>query len=228
MQNTLTLEVRDQQLELLPAKAVWWAAERTLFVADTHFGKAATFRRFGIPVPGGTTAVMLHRLSQLIENYGASRLVVLGDFVHSYRGRDASYEADLIAWRQQHSQLQLSLVAGNHDRGHDGLFAAMKMELLEEPAPHGPFAFCHFHQANEEDGRFALAGHIHPGVRLPGSAAGEKIPCFWVTEEFMVLPAFGEFTGCETVRPAADDRVFAVADGEVTQLPQIVVSNGRR
>ena len=31
-------------LALLPQRAVWRAADRTLFVADVHIGKAASFR----------------------------------------------------------------------------------------------------------------------------------------------------------------------------------------
>ena len=46
-------------LWLLPQRAVWWPAARTAFVADVHFGKAATFRRAGQPVPHGTTAANL-------------------------------------------------------------------------------------------------------------------------------------------------------------------------
>ena len=49
------VEAGGVTLELLPQKAAWWAAERTLLIADAHIGKAVSFRRLGVPVPPGTT-----------------------------------------------------------------------------------------------------------------------------------------------------------------------------
>jgi metallophosphoesterase superfamily enzyme len=38
--------------------------KRTLFVADVHFGKAAAFRAGGVPLPRGSTATDLERLTR--------------------------------------------------------------------------------------------------------------------------------------------------------------------
>ena len=53
-------------LWLLPGRAVWWPEARSLFVADVHFGKAASFRHAGQPVPTGTTADNIARLDVLL------------------------------------------------------------------------------------------------------------------------------------------------------------------
>ena len=59
--------VQGETLWLLPQRAVYWPRAGALIVADVHFGKAATFRAGGIPVPGGTTAEMLRRLSVALD-----------------------------------------------------------------------------------------------------------------------------------------------------------------
>jgi metallophosphoesterase superfamily enzyme len=46
--------VMGERFVLLPEKAAFWPAMKTLFVADFHLGKAASFRRAGIPLPPGT------------------------------------------------------------------------------------------------------------------------------------------------------------------------------
>ncbi|MFA6207430.1 MAG: DEAD/DEAH box helicase, partial [Methylocystis sp.] len=46
---------------LLPQRAVWRVETRTLFIADAHLGKAATFRALGQPAPKGTTRDNLDR-----------------------------------------------------------------------------------------------------------------------------------------------------------------------
>ena len=73
-------------LQLLPQRALWWPAARMVLVADVHFGKAATFRRAGQPVPHGTTADNLARLDALLAATGADHLVFLGDFLHARSG----------------------------------------------------------------------------------------------------------------------------------------------
>jgi metallophosphoesterase superfamily enzyme len=65
-------------------------------------------------------------------------------------------------------------------------------------------------------GGYALAGHIHPAVRLTERGGQSlRLPCFWFGARVGVLPAFGAFTGSARVRPRAGDQVFVVADGEV-------------
>ena len=65
-------------LQLLPQRALWWPAARMVMVADVHFGKAATFRRAGQPVPHGTTADNLARLDAVLAATGADHLELLG------------------------------------------------------------------------------------------------------------------------------------------------------
>ncbi|HUP30403.1 MAG TPA: DEAD/DEAH box helicase, partial [Usitatibacter sp.] len=75
------------------------------------------------------------------------------------------------------------------------------------------------HEPGPSRGGYALAGHIHPAVRL--SASGEKplrLPCFWFGARYGVLPAFGAFTGNAEVLPRRGDQVFVIAEQEVLQV----------
>ena len=104
-------------LHLLPSHAVWWPAAWTLFIADLHLGKAASFRAHGQPVPSGTTHENFARLDALIAAHRPQRLVVLGDFLHAASGRTPAVLRALIEWRTQHAAVAITLVRGNHD-GH--------------------------------------------------------------------------------------------------------------
>ena len=59
--------VAGETLVLLPERAAYWPARKSLFVADFHLGKAATFRRAGIPLPSGTTSENVERLGRAID-----------------------------------------------------------------------------------------------------------------------------------------------------------------
>jgi metallophosphoesterase superfamily enzyme len=76
-----------------------------LIIADIHFGKAAAFRSFGIPVPRGTTTENLDALDALIEATGAGHVLFLGDFLHARAAHAASTQAAMLAWRQRRSEL---------------------------------------------------------------------------------------------------------------------------
>ena len=64
-----TLIWNQQEFILCPEKAVFWPDRKTLFIADTHFGKAASFWKMGIPVPGNNTQEDCDRLWKLIQSH---------------------------------------------------------------------------------------------------------------------------------------------------------------
>ena len=224
------IEAGGERLQLWPDKAVYLPAHRTLLVADLHLGKAVSFRRWGVPVPHGTTAESLGRLSMLVERLAAARIVFLGDFLHSPRSQDSPSLLAAQAWRARHASLQLTLVRGNHDRRAGDPPSGLGVDVVDEPYLLAGLALCH--HPRRLPGAYVLAGHLHPCVHLHGRANDHlRLPCFWFGASVGVLPAFGAFTGMHPIRPAAGERVFAIADGHVAELPQPVgpvSTEGRR
>src|SRR5690606_30890641 len=98
----------------LPERALFFPAENTLIVADLHWGKAATFRTNYVPVPTGTTASDLARLSAAVVSTGAERVVILGDLLHARKGRQEGTFDTIQKWRKQNASLEVILVRGNH------------------------------------------------------------------------------------------------------------------
>jgi DNA ligase-associated metallophosphoesterase len=202
---------------LLPERAVFWPARKSLFVADFHLGKAATFRAAGIPLPSGTTTENVERLGRAIDKTGATSVVFLGDFLHSAQGRADSTFGRFRTWREERSKVELTIVRGNHDKKAGDPPEAWGVRCIEAGERDGPFVLNH--EPGAARGGYALAGHIHPAVRL--SACGEKslrLPCFWFGARYGVLPAFGAFTGNAEVLPRRGDQVFVIADEEVLQV----------
>lgn len=211
-------EVAGVTLALHPERAVWWETERTLIVADMHLGKAASFRRGGIPIPRGTTDADLARLTKLVAELAPSRLIVLGDLVHDRRGLTAGLRRLVAGWRDRHHKLEWLVVAGNHDRRAGELPLEWRVDNFGDRLMLGPFILQHDPEPATEG--YVLAGHIHPSVALHDDAARTRLrmPCFWFGAEFGVLPAFGRFTGTYTVKPRVGDGVFAVGDGQIAQI----------
>ena len=210
-------DIAGERLQLLAERAAYWPARKTLFIADFHLGKAASFRAAGIPLPSGTTSENVERLGRAIDRTRARHVVFLGDFLHSAEARAPRTLARFAAWREERHQVALTLVRGNHDRKAGDPPAEWNMACVEAGEAYGPFVLNH--EPGPSTGGYALAGHIHPAVRL--SAEGEaslRLPCFWFAKRHGVLPAFGAFTGSAVVRPRAGDQVFVVADDEVMRV----------
>jgi uncharacterized protein len=202
---------------LLPEHALWWHEGRVLFIADLHIGKAATYRALGQPVPSGTTAENLRRLSELIAHYQPDQLVFLGDFLHAAAARTALVLGQLAAWRNQHASLACTLVRGNHDSRAGDPPMELNISVVDEPYLVGPFAACHHPQTHSTHA--VLAGHLHPAAQLQGPARDRlRLPCFVFEQRSAILPAFGEFTGGYTVEPKPGVQLYAVGGQAVWSL----------
>lgn len=211
--RAIELEVPGAQLALLADRAVFWPGQNALLVADTHFGKAATFRAHAVPVPGGTTANDLQRLSVLLQQTGAAALYILGDMWHAKEGFATETLRAIAEWRAVWESVSVTLVMGNHDRKCGALPEDLAIENVPEPFQLGPLLLVH--DPKHAGGAYSLAGHVHPCVRLSGSKQSHRFPCFWFGPEVGVLPAFGSFTGCASVQAVQGDRVFVTAEGDL-------------
>lgn len=227
----MRVALSGHDLELLPERAVWWPALGAVVIADPHFGKSATFRQMGLPLPERSEQRDLERLSDLLTRYSAGRLVVLGDFWHSRSGRTESTLQSLATWRAAHAEIDILLIRGNHDVHAGDPPSSWRFRCATEPYPESSSArFAHDPGGRDVPARegLTLAGHIHPVVTLrDGAGRRMRLPCFHYRAgsgrpeggEMLVLPAFGGLTGGAGVAPEGEDRIFAVGPDRVIEVP---------
>jgi DNA ligase-associated metallophosphoesterase len=214
------VSVAGEVLALLPQRAAWHEATGTLLVADVHLGKGASFRALGVPVPPGSTEATLERLGALVDETGASRLVVLGDLLHGPAARGGSTAEALHRWREARPGVECLLVRGNHDGRAGDPPAGCRFDVVDGPLVLGGLRLCH--EPSEFDEGYALGGHLHPAWRLRGRADSLRLPCFWFRPRWGVLPAFGEFTGARTIDRGPGDRVYVTDGWAVFPAPEAV------
>lgn len=213
----MEIEVEGEALTLYAERAAFWHRERALLIADPHWGKAATFRAGGIPVPSGTTLEAIERLESLVERTQSRKVVFLGDLLHAKPGRSKEMFSALENWRKQHPQIEVILVRGNHDRRAGDPPAELCFNCVDAPLQIPPFVLAH-HPTGSDAG-YVIAGHIHPAIRLHGPGRQhERLPCFLFGRDYAILPAFGDFTGFGDIEPGEGDRVYAIADSSVISI----------
>ena len=209
--NAREVALAGERVLLLPEKALYWPARKLLVIADIHFGKAASFRAQGVPVPRGTTTQNLLALDTLLAQYETGEIIFLGDFLHARAAHAPATLAAMLAWRARNKGLRLTLVRGNHDLRAGDPAAALGIAMADEPHTVGAFSFCH-HPDTAAPG-YVLAGHVHPVYVLSSRLDSLRLPCFLEGPARMILPSFGAFTGGHPVHPDASEHVY-VSSGE--------------
>jgi DNA ligase-associated metallophosphoesterase len=216
----------DAAIVLLPGRAALLPASATLLVADLHLGKAATFRKAGIPVPEGSAQRDLARLADLVVRHAARRVLVLGDLFHARIGCTEQVQAEFAATRARLADTEVVLVLGNHDRPLGGLPATLGIDAVVPVLDEPPFHFVHEPAGGmAAAGRdlFTIGGHLHPTVSIR-SPSGDRIAdrCFVAEPAALVLPAFGSFTGGHRITPTGDTRVWIARDDGVAEVTRLL------
>ncbi len=219
--SSLVSRYNHHDLILLPERALWDPATSSLYVADVHLGKAATYRALGQPVPGGTTAENLGRLSHVLAQTNPENLIFLGDLFHARQAYTRELMAQFTAWRQDHASIRMILVRGNHDIRAGNRSETLDLEHANEPLHHGRIIARHYPDENVSTHplHITLAGHVHPTISLKGTGRQKlRLPCFVVCQNQIILPAFGEFTGGANVALQRNQIALAVVDGHMMKV----------
>jgi|688.fasta_scaffold08904_11 DNA ligase-associated metallophosphoesterase len=227
---------------LLPGRAALLPATRTLLVADLHLGKAATFRRAGIPIPEGSSQGDLARLEALIRDHDVARVLVLGDLLHAASGCTPEVVAEFRAFRDRVAATSMVLVLGNHDVAARRLAGDLGLDAYLSSLDEPPFRFIHIAAAamvDEDDGikdgalsagiGLVVAGHVHPRVTLRGPSGGRLADrCFHLDDRILTLPAFGSFTGGQAIEMTDMARVWLARDDAVLEVTRLARPAPRR
>jgi uncharacterized protein len=205
----MDVELGSVRLTLLPQHAIWRPETSTVYVADLHWGKEADWRAQGLPVGNGPLGDDLQRLSAVLQQTGAQRLVVLGDLLHARASHAVSVIQQVQTWREGWPELEWLLVRGNHDRRAGDPPAEWGLRCVDEPHSDDGVLLRHYPPAEAVD-EPTLSGHWHPTVRL--RVAGERltVPCFCQRALSLVLPAFSSLARGQRFPVEMGDRIFPV------------------
>ncbi len=214
----VTLPGNAATVVLHAERAVELPGQRTVAIADVHWGKATAMRANGVPVPGGGTTADLTRLDRLLGRTNAERLLILGDLAHSRHGWNSRALEPVMAWRSRWPSLQITLVRGNHDAHAGDPPSGLGIETYDTLSLHD--VICAHEPPHAHVQGITLCGHLHPNVKLAGRGGDRvRLPCFVLGSNYLMLPAFSAFTGGGAWTPSRGERAFAIVDDHVAEVP---------
>lgn len=218
---THALKIYNQSFVMHCSGALFWEEKSMLLISDVHLGKVSHFRKFGAAVPQQAVQQNFNAMNTAIHSFKPTTIVFLGDLFHSSLNK----EWELFEEWVQSTSAKIILISGNHD-----IISPLKYEelgVLVIPQLQLD-SFLLTHHPEERARFFNFCGHIHPAIRLSGLGRQSiKLPCFYKTEQQMILPAFGEFTGSHTLEPSEDCEIFALLGDAVLPVHIKEVKNKR-
>jgi len=211
----MEIALKGHRVILLPEKALHFPDDKLLVISDLHFGKINHFRRSGIPVPLKANDKNTETLIELFTRTKPERVIFLGDLFHSHYNDEWEVIGQVIRHFQS---ISFELIQGNHDIMSRHQYDRHRLKVHDELLIDS-ILFTHEPMEEIEKGKFNLAGHIHPGVRLSGRGRQAlTLPCFYFGKTLGLMPAFGAFTGFVPIQIKKEDRVFVIADGKIIKV----------
>ena len=216
----MKVSVAGEDLELLPGRAIYWAARKILIFSDVHFGKPESFQAMGIPIPSGAHLEDISRIEKLLELTSPDEVFILGDLIHNKKSWSEDIQKSLNDFFCQHAEVRWHLLLGNHEKGSKPFLDKLPINLIEGDFPAEPFLFSHGHDSGyRKESQFVIQGHIHPVIRLHHGAIRLRLRCFVLDRDRLTMPSFGSLTGGFEISRARGRRIFATTLDTVFEIP---------
>lgn len=216
----MKIEIKDiiygaEKLSLTNQRSIYWQKEDILVLSDLHVGKAAHFRKNGIPISAKVLDDDLERLKNIIEYFNPETLLVVGDLFHAEMNRELEV---FHSWLAQFRALNKILVKGNHDRVSKPIAELFSDWKIVNEFVINKIKFIHEPEKSLTD-IFQISGHIHPGVLIKGKGKQRfKLPCYQVFDKQLILPAFSLFTGLNTNKVKCKVNIYAFTDNNIFEV----------
>ena len=204
--------IKEQQFIFDHRKAIYWEDNSSLILSDVHVGKLNHFQKNGIPIPSDGSMENLINIKNLIHEYDPNHVYILGDLFHS------SYNKEWDDWiiYFSKSNVKFTLILGNPDQSDSKKLWNSNITLVNELII-DPFLFTHYPE--KEFDQFNICGHVHPAVKLRGLGRQYmKLNCFYITDNQLILPAFGTFTGSHMLKPNKTDHIICMTSDGLFEL----------
>jgi len=154
-------------------------------------------------------------LDELIAAYPPDQIILLGDLFTALSIVNGKCFIPGAIIMQPSKKI---LVRGNHDILPEQVYKNSGLEIVDCLKIH-PFVFTHEKVVLEDSHFCNMSGHIHPGISMTGKGRQTvKLPCFLFSERYVLLPAFGQFTGLAKIRHSKEENIFVIAENKVIHV----------
>ena len=198
----MDITFHQKNITLLSSGALLFKEEKIYCCADLHLGKLIALKDNGVPAPSQSDLPTVEKLFNELIQTKPETIILLGDIFHQ---RSKNMARLINNFFNQLSLLNQKIIVtlGNHDQFLKKYTINFpKIKWVETHIWEGIY-FCHKPMFDKP----CICGHIHPGSTKKIGKLTQKKKAFWLVNNTLICPAFGQFTGI-TSQKMTVDKVF--------------------
>ena len=166
---------------------LFWLEKKIAIVSDLHLEKGSSFASSGQFVPPFDSEETLNKLINFLKIHEVKIIILLGDTFHDRGALNRMSSKVKSIFDSLVENYEIIFVLGNHENKMKSLYIKFYERYIVDDI--------HFlHEAVLEK-KYQISGHFHPVASLKINSKQITEKCLIHSENHIIMPAFGEFTG---------------------------------
>ena len=166
---------------------LFWLEKKIAIVSDLHLEKGSSFASSGQFVPPFDSEETLNKLINFLKIHEVKIIILLGDTFHDRGALNRMSSKVKSIFDSLVENYEIIFVLGNHENKMKSAFIKFYERYIVDDI--------HFlHEAVLEK-KYQISGHFHPVASLKINLKQITEKCLIHSENHIIMPAFGEFTG---------------------------------
>ena len=166
---------------------LFWLEKKIAIISDLHLEKGSSFASSGQFVPPFDSEETLKKLINFLKTHEVQTIILLGDTFHDGGALNRMSCKVKLIFDSLVENYEIIFVLGNHENKMKSAFIKFYERYIVDDI--------HFlHEAVLEK-KYQISGHFHPVASLKINSKQITEKCLIHSENHIIMPAFGEFTG---------------------------------
>jgi len=166
---------------------LFWLEKKIAILSDLHLEKGSSFASSGQFIPPFDSEETLNKLINFLKIHEVQTIVLLGDTFHDGGALNRMSSKVKLIFDSLVENYEIVFVLGNHENKMKSPYIKFYERYIVDDI--------HFlHEAVLEK-KYQISGHFHPVASLKINSKKITEKCLIHSENHIIMPAFGEFTG---------------------------------
>jgi DNA ligase-associated metallophosphoesterase len=166
---------------------LFWLEKKIAIISDLHLEKGSSFASSGQFIPPYDSEETLKKLINFLKTHEVQTIILLGDTFHDGGALNRMSCKVKLIFDSLVENYEIIFVLGNHENKMKSPYIKFYERYIVDDI--------HFlHEAVLEK-KYQISGHFHPVASLKINSKKITEKCLIHSENHIIMPAFGEFTG---------------------------------
>ena len=166
---------------------LFWLEKKIAILSDLHLEKGSSFASLGQFIPPYDSEETLKKLINFLKTHEVQTIILLGDTFHDGGALNRMSSKVKSIFDSLVKNYEIIFVLGNHENKMKSPYIKFYERYIVDDI--------HFlHEAVLEK-KHQISGHFHPVASLKINSKKITEKCLIHSENYIIMPAFGEFTG---------------------------------